>query len=180
MTLPTYRPWMNIVIYQGIWFLAVLGRETWQPWLLLPLALHLLLCRDRGRELAVILACSTVGVLVDSSLALAGVYEFRPPAELLPIPLWLVAIWLGFTATLRHALSWFVARAPLFLAAGVVGAPLSYIAAARLGAVNLPLGYLTSGLIIAAVWIPIMLVQIGITRRLMSPAASGDRADRTA
>ncbi len=170
VSLPVYRPWMNIVIYQGIWFLAVLGREQYAPWLLLALALHLALCRERGRELSVMLACSAVGVLADSILSMSGLYEFTPPADLLPIPLWLVAIWLGFTATLRHALSWFLEpvpwRLPLFLACGIVGAPLSYLAAARLGSVELPLGYLSSGLIIGATWVPIMLALVYLTRWL--------------
>ncbi len=71
-----------------------------------------------------------------------------------------------------------MARSPLALAAGVIGAPLSYLAASKLGAVNLPMGMLRSGLILAAAWLPLMAVFIVITRAVEN--RTRDRLDRAA
>jgi len=152
MSLPPYRPWMNAVLYQSVWFLSVLGREDWIAASLALLALHLVWCRGRGSEVAVILICSAIGIGVDTTLAIFDVYRFTPDPGWLPIPFWLIVLWLGFTATLRHALAWFVDRPLMLIAAAAIGAPLSYLAAARLGAVTLPLGNIATTLLLSVVW----------------------------
>lgn len=162
--LPPYRPWMNAVLYQSIWFLCVLGREDWIGISLALLALHLVWCSQRGSELAVMLICSLIGIGFDVTLAIFDVYRFTPDPGWLPIPWWLVVLWLGFTTTLRHALSWFIDRPLLFIVAAAIGAPLSYVAAVRLGAVIFPYGSLATALVLAGVWAMLAACFIYFTR----------------
>jgi len=161
----SYPAWLNLLLYQGIWFSAVLGRTpyAWIPFALV--AVHFLLCKSRSRELAIVFACSALGLCVDTALTLFGVFVFDPEPSMLPIPIWLIAIWLGFCATLRHGLSSFMARPVLLIALAILGAPLSYLGAHRLGAVELPLGQWQTGLILAPIWGLIMAALILITRR---------------
>lgn len=172
LTIPTYRPWMNAVLYQSVWFAAVLGRDVWiiVPGLLI--VLHILWSENRRTELLVMLACAVIGSLTDIALTLSGVFVFAPEPTILPIPVWLVCLWLGFATTLRHALAWFVARPPWAITAAAIGAPLSYLAAARFGAVELPLGLLRTGVLIGAAWIVLMGLFIVTTRKLSQPPRS--------
>ncbi len=78
---------MNLLLYQAVWFAAVLGREHYVYLILTLLALHLLLCRERGAELAVIAGCSAIGVAADCLLVMAGVFVFEPAPDILPIPI---------------------------------------------------------------------------------------------
>ena len=100
-----YGKWLNFALFQSIWFAAILGRESLEWVLILLLIAHLLLCSDRKTEMKVMLLCAGLGSAVDIVLTLTGVFVFDPAPSLLPIPLWLIALWLGFAATLRHSLS---------------------------------------------------------------------------
>ena len=172
MKLPHYAIWMNGVYFYAIWFIGVWGRETVEPWLFLMIGAHLLMCRDRGRELAVMIACGALGSSVDAILALIGVFVFDPPPELLPVPLWLIALWLGFGGTFRHSLNWFVQRPAFAIVAAAIGAPLSYLAAARMGAVDLPYGHFSTGVGLGVLWVFLMAALVFITRTLTRKSAS--------
>ena len=85
-----YPLWLNIVLFQSIWFLAVLGQEK-LAWLIVPLlAIHVWLVDDRLGELRLVAPVVALGVLADSVLALTGVFVFEPAPPVLPLPLWLV------------------------------------------------------------------------------------------
>lgn len=163
-----YPPWVNVALYQCVWFAAVLGRGDGlvaSALTLVPIVAHLVLARERARELAVVIPCAALGVAVDSALVLGGVFVFEPRPPVLPVPWWLIAIWIAFAATLRHALAPLLSRGPLFVALGTVGGPLSYLAAARLGAVELPYGPLASALVLAPAWALVCAALIVSTRR---------------
>jgi len=40
MRKPTYPLWLNVVLFQAIWFAAILGQEAWQGLIVLLLAVH--------------------------------------------------------------------------------------------------------------------------------------------
>lgn len=151
-----YRPWINALLYEGTWLLCVLGRERLVVVALGLVVLHVVLCRERRTELLVMAAVGAVGVAVDCALVLGGLFVFDPAPTFLPIPFWLVVIWLSFASTLRHALAFVVARAPLAIALGAVGGPLSYVAAARLDAVSLPHGTWPTAAVLAVLWAALM------------------------
>ena len=159
-----YTLWMNLLLYQGIWFIAVLGRTPYVWIAFALLGIHLWLCTNRRRELGVLVAGSIVGLACDTTLTLNGIFQFSPTPNLLPIPLWLVAIWLAFNATLRHSLRGLSKRPAVLILLAALGAPLSYLGAERLGAVTLPLGQVQTALILAPVWAAIMAILIIITR----------------
>ena len=147
-----YRLVLNFFWYQTIWFSAILGGEQFEPAIALLIILHLLHSQDRKAELMTMLPCAAIGISVDSFLSWQGLFLFNPAPELLPIPLWLVGIWFGFAGILRHSLNYFVSRPALATCAGAVFAPLTYFAAARLGAVSFGLPDSISALVIGVVW----------------------------
>jgi hypothetical protein len=155
---------VNLALYQCIWFMAVLAQEKSEPFLILLLLIHLYLVADRGVELRLMLWCAAIGVTTDSLLSLAGVYSFSQLPAFFPIPLWLVAIWFGFAATLRHSLKIVMKKPLLAIPAGALLAPLSYLTAGKLGAVSFPLDYLWTCVILGLVWSVLMFLMLTVCR----------------
>jgi hypothetical protein len=171
---PGYNTLLNIDWYQVLWLVAVLGRDSSTAVLLLLLALHMYWCRRYWRaELGFVLACSAVGIAADSVLTLYQVFIFPPSAPALtdglwplPIPFWLVAIWLSFTATLRHSLRFLLTRPWLAVLLGAGFAPSSYMAGVYLGAVQLGLGVWPTLALLTGVWALLMAMFVAIHQRL--------------
>lgn len=165
-----YPKLLNFVLYEALWFSAILGQQAAQPVLILLLVAHLFLCRDWRSEAAIMLLAGGVGILVDSALALQGVYTFSHGSDWLPIPFWLMAIWLGFVGTLRHSMAYMLKRPLLASVAAGVFAPLSYLGAQRLGAVSFELGTWQMYLLIGLLWAAMMPVFIYICQQIRSEA----------
>ena len=163
-TIRAYPVWLNLLGYQSLWFLAIFTGDYSLIAFGIGLAAHLWLSPQRLKEITMMMFCTVIGVTIDSVLAVSGVYLFDPQPTGLPIPWWLLGIWLAFSATLRHGLRFFIARPPLALLSAAIGAPFAYLSAARLGAVEFPLGYLHTALIVAVAWIPLMALLIVTSR----------------
>lgn len=159
-----YRNGLNLVLFQVLWFAAVLGRDPWSWLLVLLLTAHVLLCSDRKTELKVMLLCAGLGSAVDIALTLMGVFVFTPAPSVLPIPFWLIALWLGFAATLRHSLSYLLKRPVIAVPAAGLTAPFSYFAAMRLGAVDFGFSTPFTLVLLGVLWAAMMAVFIVICR----------------
>lgn len=170
-----YNNLINIVWYQALWFIAILGQTTYEWALALLLVLHLFLAPNWRNELKVMLACGLVGITSDSTLAHFGVYEFTPNPSLLgaalPIPFWLMTIWFGFAGTLLHSFSFFMTRPIIGTLLVAAIAPFSYAAAGRLGAVSFGLEASTAMMIIGAAWLFVMPILGRISSIWRAPVA---------
>jgi len=155
-----YNNLVNIVWYQALWFTAILGQTTYEWALALLLGLHLVLVPNWQCELKVMLACGLVGITADSTLTHFGVYLFTPDPSLLgaalPIPFWLMTIWLGFAGTLLHSFSFFMTRPVIGTLIVAAIAPFSYAAGVRLGAVGFGPDAPVAMVIIGATWLCLM------------------------
>ncbi|MCE2596184.1 DUF2878 domain-containing protein [Motilimonas cestriensis] len=142
--------WLNALMFQLVWFAAILLQQDAWPYVSALLLLHFYLSPTRRQDLPLLIGVSFVGMLVDSALSLSGVFVFADQAIL---PVWLAFLWFHFAVALNHSLAW-LRRLPLLLVAlmGSISGPLSYLGGYRLGAVELPLGALSSALIIAVLW----------------------------
>lgn len=160
----SYPKWLNFILFQSIWFVGILGQTSFAWLLVLLLAVHLLLTDDLKSELWIMSIATAIGVTVDIVLTLTGVFIFEPTPSLLPIPFWLVAIWLGFAATFRHSMRYLMDKPAIAIPAAALAAPLSYIAGMRLGAVGFGLGELTTALVIGLLWAGLMTVFVRLYR----------------
>lgn len=158
----SYNKFLNFVWYQGVWFTAILGREDYELLLAGLLALHIVLCRDWRREVWLMATCAALGATADSILSMAGAYVFDPAPAVLPIPFWLVGLWFGFAGTLRHSMSYLLARPVVAALAGSIAAPLSYFAGARLGAVTFGFDPAAVAVTVGLVWACLMPVFVGL------------------
>ena len=134
---------INIIAFQAGWFACILGAANGMPWIaagasVAVVLLHLARARDAGPELKLLLAAALIGAIFENLLALMGWTGFAG-GVLLPgsAPLWMVAQWAMFATTLNLSLAWMKPRLLLAAGFGAIGAPASYLAGERLGAIQI-------------------------------------------
>jgi hypothetical protein len=89
-------------------------------------------------DFQLMLVAVLIGLILDTTWIKLGWLEFASSWALSErAPLWILLLWAGLALTLNHSLAWLQSR--LLLAAFLAGvsSPLSYLAAARLGAVDI-------------------------------------------
>lgn len=168
---------MNVVLYKGAWLGGVFGAASGSLWLCAvgvsaALCWHLMRAREPGRELQLIALAVVVGAGVESLLVATG--WVRMADGLLVggfLPLWMVALWASFATTLNVALRAFRTRYALVSLVGFIGAPLAYIAGARLGALEWVVAA-PALLLIAVAWAILMPLLMHAAQRCDGYAAA--------
>jgi hypothetical protein len=135
----------NFLAFEAAWFAAVTGGAAGRGWLLSTpvvavVAIHLFINRARIRaELALILAVTLFGILLETGFLGAGLIRYAGMAEgqVLP-PIWITALWFGFGTLPNACLAWLKGRWFLQAVLGLVSGPLTYWAGVKLGAATLP------------------------------------------
>lgn len=133
---------VNVVGYQCTWLVAVFGAARASPWpgmvaAMVFAALQIRLSHRRRADTRAAVGSIMAGVAIDGTLAHAGLVAYATPSPALAAPIWILAIWLAFGFTLGHSLAFLQYRPWLATLLGAIGAPLAYLAAARVGAVRL-------------------------------------------
>ena len=174
----SWTAWLvSCLTFQAGWFACVLGAARGTPiaGVVLVAALvtgHLALSRRRLADAAFLGASGLFGYAADSALVLAGWIRFPEPAALGgPSALWMVALWVLFASTLEGCMSWLRDRWVLAAGLGAVSGPLSYLAGARLGAIELAEPAAAPLAAIGVTWaaaMPVLLALHGATRRLFA------------
>jgi hypothetical protein len=137
------------------------------PVALLSLALHFYLVSDRGLEFRRLLPVALVGVGVDVTLTLAGVFDFGSATI---VPGWLIALWWVFAAALYRSFAKIGQSMWLAAVLGGIAVPFNYMVGAGVGAVTLPMGEMFSVSVLVAIWVFLLPLLYRISHR-MAPAA---------
>jgi hypothetical protein len=158
---------LNFGMFYLGWFGCVAGAARGRLWLgpvlvAALLLLHLALTSNREREAKLALVIGLFGFGVDTLQASAGLYTFTH-TSVVPwlCPPWMVALWMIFATTLNSSMAWLAGRYRLAATLGALCGPLSYVAGARLGAIELSANALVSLVGIGFVWafaMPALLV----------------------
>jgi len=134
---------LNFAVFQIGWFACVLGTANGLPWLgpvvvAAAVALHLAMVRRPLPEWYLLLTAMLIGLVVDSLMLASGWLRYSAGLWLPGLaPYWIVAMWALFATTLNVSLGWLRGRPVMTVLMGAVGGPLSYLAGAELGAVEL-------------------------------------------
>jgi hypothetical protein len=134
---------LNFAMFYVGWFACVDGAARGHLWfgpalVAVLLSVHLALASSRGQEARLILLAGLLGFVSDTVQALLGLYAFtNTSAAPWLCPPWMVALWMVFAATLNGSMRWLAGRFALGAALGATCGPLSYLAGARLGAIEL-------------------------------------------
>jgi hypothetical protein len=93
------------------------------------------------------------GLVTESVLASMGVVRYASPGPYPGFaPLWIVTLWMAFSALIYPAFGWFSYRPMAAAILGATMAPLSYLAADRFGALNVSEPTYLSLLCIGVIW----------------------------
>lgn len=134
---------INLAWMQILWFSAVIGAAHKQTW---PAVIVLLTfawwqlepSRRQSSDLQILPVAVFVGMVLDSSWIKLGWMQFSNP-EPLPhmAPFWILLLWTGLALTVNHSLGWLQGKLLLAGSVSALISPLSYLAAQRLGAVQI-------------------------------------------
>ena len=118
----------QLLCHQVGWWACVLWMGWQGPTVMLGfILLHFVFIRHgRLGDAQLVIVSTLLGLAVDNSLALTGSVDYVGVYLVGACPLWLVAIWAGFGATLRHSQALFVRTLKHALITGFIGGPLAY------------------------------------------------------
>ncbi|MCZ8528690.1 DUF2878 domain-containing protein [Alteromonas sp. PRIM-21] len=146
---------VNFAWFQSIWWLVILFQNSAVLPVLGLLLIWIVFSPKRIEDIKLMSVVFLLGTLVDALLTLSGLFIFNQTEVLVsfwPIPIWLSLLWAAFAGTVYHSLTAFNGRMIIAAIAGAVFAPLSYIAGAKFGAVELGASMVLSYIFIALVW----------------------------
>ena len=159
----TQRQLVNMLGFQLCWFACVMGGNL--TGLVVVSAFMFWHCRIAERREWLLIAVVTVsGAALDTLWYQLGLMSFSADHQLAFIPPWLLLLWLAFSATLRHSLSFLFSRPLLMAVASAMAAPLSYFAGTRLGALSVSYEGL---LVISVSWALLMWLATLLNRVLL-------------
>ena len=151
---PAFRTWSlmpQMVCHQAGWWACVLWMGWWGPLVMLGfLLVHVrITIRHWRAEGALILSSTLLGIGLDNTLAALGLVTYVGDILVGQSPLWLVAIWAGFGATLRHSQRIFVHNLRNALLTGFLGGPMAYWGGQKLARLTVHgfSGWITVGLL---------------------------------
>ena len=162
---------INAVLFQILWFAAILGSAHSLIWPSL-LACSLLAIwqlnpmRRQASDFILIPVAIVIGLIIDTLLLQLKLFKFTYPFPFEGIsPLWIILLWVGFAMTINHSLKWLNLHPLLPALVGAIFAPLSYLAGLRLGAVEYLADPLLVSISIGAIWAIAMTIIARIPTR---------------
>jgi len=135
--------WINMLWMQVLWFGSVIGAAHQLLFLAPLLMIGFAFWEFRpGRhvygDFQLILVAVLIGLILDTTWVRLGWLEFSGGWALSErAPLWILLLWAGLALTINHSLAWLQSRLVLAALLAAVGSPLTYLAAARFGAVDI-------------------------------------------
>tara|TARA_B100000945_G_C20390541_1_gene601983 strand:+ start:637 stop:1227 length:591 start_codon:yes stop_codon:yes gene_type:complete len=153
----------NILGFKICWWACVLGAISNQKYLgpilvLIYLFIHLYAISSNARisEVYLLIFAGLFGTVTDSTLLNLNILSYQGLYEKFNYiaPLWITAMWVGFTATLNHAFNNIMSRYYIQFILGLIAGPVAYITGNNLGAITFSAVYdrNTIIIIIAIVW----------------------------
>jgi len=127
--------------------------------------LHFLLSKFRIRDLKIMLILGAIGIFIDSTISQFNLISFtETPGNLLPLPAWLIALWLVFTLMVPYSLYWLRKNLMGAAIAGAIGGCFSYVLGHKLGALELSSPLWLSSLVYFIFWGAFFPLALIITR----------------
>ncbi len=130
-------------MFQIAWFACVLGAANAMPWLgvavtAIIIIWHLYQAKQAKAEALLMLIALIIGATFDQVMLSYRLIDYvhHGWSESI-VPVWILALWLGFVTALNVSLRWMHGRKLVAFLFGAIGGPLAYLSASKLGAVSL-------------------------------------------
>ena len=116
------------------------------------IAIHFMITKYKSNEILFVISTGLIGMFVDSAFHISGIIIYKASLSNTIAPLWIIAMWLGFAATVNHSMSWLNKRYIYGFVLGLVFGPLSYVTGEKFGAVTFGGNRFTALAILALAW----------------------------
>ena len=132
---------INVILFQVSWFACVLGAANSLPYMGIIvtagiLAWHLIQAKAPKAELWLMGSALALGASFDQALLSFNLVNYMHHGwSSSVVPVWILALWLGFSIILNVSLRWMRSLHLVAILFGFVGGPLAYLSAEKLGAV---------------------------------------------
>ena len=146
---------INIIGFNLSWFGLVYLGNTFIPIALVFFVTHLLTISELKSEALLILTIAAIGISVDSFLQWNNFFIFPESNH---IPFWLMVLWVCFSTTISHSLHFLADSKKLQIVVGAIFAPLSYLAAVKLNAVQLGQSVTQTYAVLSFIWALLFIV----------------------
>ena len=155
----------NILGFQIGWWVCALGAKNDLDYLgpiymISFIIVHLIFFSEKKLEIILIISGIILGFFVDSSFKFLSILSYVPLDSSFLAPLWIIAMWAGFCATLNHSLSWLKGNNIISFLMGAIFGPLSYLAGQKMGIIYFLVSPFYALTILAIAWgisIPFLL-----------------------
>lgn len=132
----------NVVFFNAVWLACILGAAYGHIWISLLVTIAFITWQLRAKQNyfadgVLIAVCLILGFILDSTWLIRGYIRYASGEFFAPLPpLWILCLWAGFAMTFNYSLNWIKHRYVLAFLFGLIGSPLSYFSAYKLGAVE--------------------------------------------
>ena len=131
---------INLVFFQVVWFLTVIGAANGSLWpgcigLAAFFAVHQWASATAGADFRLAICAVFAGLVCEAAFVRAGLLLY-PTATVfvLGVPVWILILWANFALTMNGCLRWLQGKYALAALLGFMGGPLSYFGGIKLGA----------------------------------------------
>ncbi|RAP34505.1 hypothetical protein DID80_07235 [Candidatus Marinamargulisbacteria bacterium SCGC AAA071-K20] len=168
---------LNAVGYYLTWFMLVYFSNSSDLWIAYTFSsmyifMHFLLSKHRKRDAVLLMSLVSLGILVDGLLTYFNILHFKSSIEVVGLPVWLIVIWALFSLLPNYSLKWLHSFPKASILFGMIGGPLSYYSAAKLGAVTFP-NITLSLIVLSVIWgglLPFILYKQRFIFSIVSPS----------
>ncbi|WP_233843899.1 DUF2878 domain-containing protein [Dyella sp. 2HG41-7] len=128
--------WVNLALYQMVWFVSVIGAAhgTWWPAGVGAVAFaawRIKVSSDVMTECRLVAVALLLGFFIDGALVRSGLATYAASWPAGFAPAWILALWAAFALSIVPLFGYLHARPHLAAALGAIGGPLAYLGAAR-------------------------------------------------
>jgi len=134
---------INFILFQLAWFSCVIGAAKGMPWLgvlvsIYVFGVHIYQAKQAKQEFLLALSVLLIGAISDQVMLSFRLIDYLNSGwSNALVPVWILALWLGFSTILNVSLRWMKGRYLIAVIFGAVGGPLAYFSAEKIGAVIL-------------------------------------------
>lgn len=158
---------LNFILFQALWLCCVLGAAyevLWPAIVCITTMLVVFLfpsCRHQ-KDKIFLSVCILMGFILDSVLAHFNLIHYHYNFGMTQTaPVWILFLWIGFALTLNHSMTWLLNKTRLGTLFIIVGSPISYFSAEKLGAIKIYEPFITLTLI-SIMWLFVYHVILAI------------------
>ena len=147
---------INIIGFQAGWWACVLGVQKGYPYIgagvmALYLFVHLKYFKINRFEIFFVILVGIFGTVLETIFLQSSFIKYKGITSQYIAPIWIIAMWLGFSATLNHSLSWLDGKWLLAFLGGAIFGPLSYLAGIKFGAIAFEVSVFSIA-VLSSVW----------------------------